>query len=109
MELDEDPVTAAIRECKEEVGIDITIYDPSTPPPSLRPGNKHLANPMHMNIHYVGDTGHQHCDLLYYATCESDVVTPENESDQWAWLTKEEVEAHDNIVPQIKFYALGAL
>ena len=28
VELDEDPVTAAIRECKEEVGLDVTIYDP---------------------------------------------------------------------------------
>lgn len=108
VELDEDPVEAAIRECKEEVGIDITIFDTSTPPPSVRPGNKHLANPAHMNIHYVNDT-HQHCDLLYYATCEDTTVTPENEDDQWAWLTKEDIETHDNIAPQIKFYALEAL
>lgn len=109
VELNEDPVTAAIRECKEEVGLDVTIYDPSTPPPSMRPGNKHLPLPMHMNIHFVGDNGHQHCDLLYYATCESTEVTPENTDDQWEWLTKEEIEAHENIVPQIKFYAQSAL
>ena len=109
IELDEDPIEAAIRECKEEVGLDVTIYDPGPTPSNLRAGNKHLPTPAHMNIHYVGGTNHQHIDLLYYATSESDEVIPENDTDQWVWLTKEEIENHPDIEPQIKLYALGAL
>lgn len=109
VELDEDPVTAVIRECKEEVGLDIEVFDPSEIPPALNPGNKHLANPMHMNMHYVGGTEHQHVDLIYYARSLTDAVVPEKPDDKWEWLTKEAVEANTVIVPQIKFYALSAL
>jgi len=108
VELDEDPVQAAIRECKEEVGLDIIIYDAGPIPSELTTGNRHLITPAHMNIHYVNDT-HQHCDLLYYATSETDVIIPENPGEQSVWLTKEEVEKHPDMEPQIKFYALGAL
>ncbi len=111
VELNEDPVQAAIRECKEEVGLDVTIYDMSTPPPKLNAGSKHLALPAHMNIHYIGGVqeGHQHIDLLYYAKSDSNVVVPENETDIWKWLTRAELEADTNIDPKTKFYALQAL
>jgi 8-oxo-dGTP pyrophosphatase MutT (NUDIX family) len=109
VELDEDPVTAAVRECKEEVGLDVTIYDAGPIPPGLREGNKHLPSPAHMYIHYVGGTEHQHIDLLYYATSETDVIIPENPGEQSVWLTKEEVKDHPDMEPPIKFYALRAL
>ena len=109
IELEEDPVTAAIRECKEEVGLDVTIYDGGKRPEQLEPSMRYLPLPAHMNIHYVGGTQHQHCDLLYYASSALDTVTPENSNDTWLWLTREELEAHPDIHPQIKFYALGAL
>ncbi len=109
VELHEDPVQAAIRECKEEVGLDVVIYDYGKRPASFRDRNRHLALPAHMNIHYVRDTNHQHIDLLYYARSESDQITPESETDRWLWLTAAEVEQNDDITPQIKFYALGAL
>jgi len=109
VELDEDPVQAAIRECKEEVGLDVTIYDAGPIPEGLTEGNRHLATPAHLNIHYVGGTKHQHCDLLYYATSQTDTIIPENPGEQSVWLTKEEVENHPDMKPQIKFYALGAL
>lgn len=109
VELDEDPVTAAIRECKEEVGLDVTIYDSRPEPDPMEPEGRYLPNPAHMNIHYVGDTEHQHIDLIYYATSDTDAVMPENDTDQWIWLTKEEVENHPDLSPKIKTYALGAL
>ena len=110
VELNEDPVTAAIRECKEEVGLDITIHDMGTPLQNIPPHMRYLPLPAHMNIHgYGGDSVHQHIDLIYYATSASDKVIPEKEDDQWLWLTAKEVEAHPDIHPQIKEYALGAL
>ncbi|MFT7507320.1 MAG: 8-oxo-dGTP pyrophosphatase MutT (NUDIX family) [Acidimicrobiales bacterium] len=109
VELDEDPAQAAVRECREEVGLDVEIHDGGPIPPELPKGNRHLPNPAHMNIHCVGDKKHQHIDLLYYATSETDHIIPENPGEQSVWLTKEEVERHPNMEPQVKFYALGAL
>lgn len=109
VELDEDPVTAAIRECKEEVGLDVVIHDANPIPETMVANERYLPNPAHMNIHYVGGTQHQHIDLLYYASSDTDVVTPENKGEQWMWLTKEEVEKNTDMKPNIKSYALGAL
>lgn len=110
IELDEDPATAAIRECKEEVGLDVTIYDAGPVPPEMESCSRHLALPAHMNIHDVGKDGtHKHIDLLYYASSNSDTVVPENDDDEWSWYTKDEVEKSEEISAQTKFYALRAL
>ncbi len=84
IELDEDQVTAAIRECKEEVGLDITIHDGGDHSVEMEPGMRYLPLPAHMNIHHVGGaeySEHQHLDLIYYATSDTDVVIPENTTD----------------------------
>ncbi len=111
VELDEDPVRAAIRECKEEVGLDITIYDSGIRPLEIEAESfmRYLPPPAHMNIHHVGGTQHQHIDLIYYASSLTNVLVLEKEDDECIWLTKAELEAHPDIHPQIKFYALGAL
>lgn len=109
VELDENPVTAAKRECLEEVGLEVEIAGESTVPqlPDSTE-NLELPPPAHMNIHRVSDT-HQHIDLVYYATSQSDAVIPENEGEEWVWLTKEEVENHPEMTAKVKRYALGAL
>lgn len=111
VELDEDPIHAALRECKEEVGLDVRIYDPNPNPEHMEPNERYLSSPMHMNIHYVdmGRSEHQHLDLIYYATSDTDEVIPENSTDEWVWLTAEEVRNHSDMTPKIKSYALGAL
>lgn len=111
IELDEDPVTAAVRECKEEVGLDVTIYDNGSRPSEMEAESfmRYLPPPAHMNIHHVGGTQHQHIDLIYYATSRTNVLVLEKSDDRCLWLTKEELEAHPDIHPQIKFYTRGAL
>jgi 8-oxo-dGTP pyrophosphatase MutT (NUDIX family) len=109
VELDEDPVAAAKRECKEEVGLEITIPGEAECVQYEDANSRELPVPAHMNIHYVGGTDHQHIDCIYYATSESTVVIPENADDQWEWLTREEIEAHQNISSKTRAYALGAL
>ena len=114
VELDEHPVEAAVREVLEEVGLVVSIpgYDGSKArETSAEMGADevvHLPTPKHMNIHRINET-HQHLDLLYYATSETDVVVPEKEDDEWAWLTAEEVRDHPHMSSHIKEYALGAL
>ena len=113
VELDEDANIAIIREAKEEVGIDITLV----PPPHItqndtsmkgKKGYQELIPPFYMNIHQVNET-HQHLDLIFIATSETDTVIPENSTDQWQWLTREEVEMRTNLYPDIKRDALMAL
>jgi 8-oxo-dGTP pyrophosphatase MutT (NUDIX family) len=105
VELDEDPNEAALREVKEEVGLDIKLWD----------GNKkfnfsggtynyrELIPPIALNRHNVS-SHHEHVDFVYFASAKSDKVIPENPTDEWKWLTKDELDSLD-LLPDVKFYA----
>ena len=110
IELDENPLTAAKRECLEEVGLAVRIVGEDEKQLFLeeRFGLRTLHRPAHINIHHISPT-HQHTDLVYYATSESMDVIPENPDDAWEWLTKEEIENRNDIIGYIKHCALGAL
>ena len=109
VELDEDPVAAVIRECKEEVGLDVHVHGADEAYAYTdRIAGRTLPVPAHMNIHYINET-HQHLDIIYYCTSDTDEVVPENQDDQWIWLTAEEIEKHTEMSEQTKLYALGAL
>ena len=89
IELDEDPLTAAKRECIEEVGLAVHIEGEDEPQPFLEDRLRILPRPAHLNIHHISVT-HQHLDLVYYATSESADVTPEHPDDTWGWLSLQE-------------------
>lgn len=109
VELDEDPIAAVIRECKEEVGIDVKVNGADEAYAYKdRIAGRTLPLPAHMNIHYINET-HQHLDLIYYCSSDTDQVTPENDDDQWVWLTADEIAKHSEMSEQTKLYALGAL
>lgn len=109
VELDEDPVTAVIRECKEEVGLDVKVHGADKDYEyEDKIHGRTLSVPAHMNIHYINET-HRHLDLIYYCTSDTDKVVPENDDDQWIWLTADEIRNHPEMFEQTKLYALGAL
>lgn len=110
IELDEDANTAALREVKEEIGLDITLLPPPHWTPSITPkdGMKELIPPAFMNIHRITDT-HQHHDLIFVGQSTSSEVIPENPSDEWKWCAKEDVLSNTEIAPRVKEYALYAL
>lgn len=111
VELDEDPNEAALREVKEEVGLEITLWDGNQyfKERFKFPGGLHkeLIPPVAMNRHTVGD-GHEHIDLVYFAQSKSDAVVPEHHKDEWRWLTKKELNEFD-LLPDVRFYAALAL
>ncbi|MBP9771925.1 MAG: NUDIX domain-containing protein [Candidatus Pacebacteria bacterium] len=112
IELDEDPVEAALREVKEEVGLTASLV--GTPPPHFkeRKGYKELMSPRYITRHPIGDAGHEHVVFSYFATSDSDMVVPEKETDEWRWFTKEELQAEGEtlgIGEDIMFYASTAL
>ncbi len=108
IELNEDPATAAKRECMEEVGLPIIIYGEDMVPQSNEDRFRFLPTPVGMNMHFVTDT-HQHISTVYYATPEHTNIVPERPEDTWEWLTKEELIARKDIRDNIKYYALEAL
>lgn len=111
IELDEDPVEAAIREVREEVGLEISIVDDShVPMEKDKHGYTYLIPPRYLGRHPVGDN-HEHIVFVYFATTNSNMITDsvhEHERMETKWVTLEELNKMD-LVPNVKFYATKAL
>lgn len=107
IELDEDQIEAAKRECLEEVGLTVTLHNEAEYG-TIENGRTNVPPPAFMNRHFVSDT-HEHIDFIYFAHALSDAVVPENDDDVWLWLTKDELTEHPEISPEIKTYAEAAL
>ncbi len=64
IELDEDPEQAALREAKEESGLDVVLLGER--PPTTSPGTRALIAPRFLDIHRISDT-HEHIGMIYWA------------------------------------------
>ena len=106
IELTEDPVEAAIREVKEEVGLTVELIGGEQlgiPPDDILP-------PIALNRHHV-TPAREHVNLVYFAVSSTDVIAPmaeEDRSDECRWCTAEDLEKMD-VLPNTKAYSLAAL
>jgi len=64
IELDEDPEIAALREAKEESGLDVELLGER--PPTTETGTRALIAPRFLDIHRISDT-HEHIGMIYWA------------------------------------------
>jgi 8-oxo-dGTP pyrophosphatase MutT (NUDIX family) len=64
IELDEDPEQAALREAKEESGLDVELLGER--PPTTGPGTRALIAPRFLDIHRITGT-HEHIGMIYWA------------------------------------------
>lgn len=107
IEAGEDPNQAALREVKEETGLDVTLWE----------GRKHyhvneetfhnLIPPVGLNRHFTSH-GHEHVTFVFFATTESDAAVFEAGVKDWKWCSAKDL--HDmELLPNIKEYASGAL
>jgi 8-oxo-dGTP pyrophosphatase MutT (NUDIX family) len=110
VELDEDPVQAAIREVREEVGLNIELVGNPKPNIAKDEGYQELLPPKYLNRHNV-KPGHEHVCFVYFGKAHSDVVKPEKETDVFAWFTEEELKTNKelNLRENVLFYATEAL
>lgn len=109
IELDEGPEEAAVREVKEEVGLDVQLVDRADI--SFESGEKELVLPRFMNRHRINDT-HEHISLAFFATADSSEVTQgEREvSEEIRWFTREELDDPKwGIRERVRHYAKTAL
>ena len=109
IELDEDPIEAALREVKEEVGLDVNIIGNSNVSNVL--GNGELIPPRFLNRHKISEE-HEHIALVYFALTDNDklVVSEIEKTDECRWFNKEDLDSNDfDIRDNIKYYAKEAL
>lgn len=109
IELDEDPNQAAIREVKEEVGLDVELWNGNQPHQHADENFKELIPPVGLNRHRATET-HEHVTLIYFARSSTDklVLSEHEKSVDCRWLTKEELTSLD-LHPHVRYYANLAL
>lgn len=104
---DELPENAALREIKEESGLDVKMYNPDK---QIKMGNvKQLFRPMHILLEDINQF-HQHIDFIYYASAKSDKVSPQNgETNNLKWFTADEVKELEGAPENVKALSLEAI
>lgn len=102
---------AAIAEAKEEVGLDITLWQGNQLFRLETDRYRELPPPIALNVHVITPE-HRHEDHVYLATTESmEIVEPDSheKSGGCLWLARAEVLAHPDLKEDVRAYALKAL
>ena len=111
VELDEDPNQAAIKEVREETGLDITLVGNNHMAKTWSDGSRDLITPKFINRHYFDSTHtHEHIDSVYFGRVSGGALRPEVEGAEVKWFSKSEIEDGTlNLKEAVLFYALAAL
>ncbi len=95
----ETPDEAAIREVREETGLEVEIVDEFQPGMEFEDDwAKNLPRPINVNIHQV-EEGHWHVDFLYVARIVGESEEYEYDEDEMKWFSEEELENEDVEMP----------
>ena len=108
IELDEDPEQAALRETKEESGLDVELIGER--PPTTGPGTRALIRPRFLDIHRISET-HEHIGMIYFARPKSGQTTlapAEHHAIRWC-DARELDELQPAMSDAVKYYCRTAL
>ena len=89
---DEDPVSGALREVREETGLRVELLPLTQRYDFDRP--QQLAAPQTILLETSAGSGkpHHHIDLIYFARpVEGEALRPLPDVDSWRWVTEEEL------------------
>lgn len=108
IELDENPEEAALREAKEESGLDVELLGER--PPTTGPGTRALLTPRFLDIHRITDA-HEHIGMIYWARLRHGELTlAAAEHHDIRWCSADELEAlQPPMDAAVKWYCRKAL
>ena len=108
IELNEDPEAAAIRETREESGLDVELIGDR--PPTTEEGTRALIAPRFLDIHRISKT-HEHIGMIYFARPKRGaVVLADREHHAIRWCSADELDALDpEMSGAVKWYCLKAI
>src|SRR5512133_4403544 len=110
IELDEDPETAALREAKEESGLDVELLGERAP--TTGPGNRALIASRFLDVHRISDT-HEHIGMIYWARLKNGAAKlslAPSEHHDIRWCSSPELDALIPPMPEaVKWYCRKAL
>lgn len=111
IELDEDPNEAALREVKEEVGLEIELYNIFPTPINQEKDYQELIPPVFLNRHRINEN-HEHICLVYFAKANTDelLLSDKEVTDECKWFSLEDINSPSfNLRENVKLYAKTAL
>jgi 8-oxo-dGTP pyrophosphatase MutT (NUDIX family) len=108
IELDENPEEAALREAREESGLEVELIGER--PPTTEDGTLALIAPRFLDIHRISET-HEHIGMIYWARPKSGALAlAEAEHHDIRWCGPEEL---DGLQPPmsnaVKWYCRKAI
>lgn len=108
IELDEDPEQAALREAREESGLEVHLVGER--PPTTEPGTRALIAPRFLDIHRITDS-HEHIGMIYFARPVSGTLErAAAEHHDLRWCTSEELDTlQPPMTHAVKWYCRQAL
>jgi len=104
----EDPQTAALRETREESGLEVELI--GARPPDGMPGTTPLTAPAYLDVHDIKGE-HRHLGMIYFARASTDDVRlADAEHDGIRWFLEEELDDPAwGLMDSIQFYSKEAL
>lgn len=109
IERDELPEIAALREVKEETGLDVVLVNPETFTLPANDQAQLLIKPMHVLLENINPF-HQHIDFIYYATTDTFALNPQiGETNKLQWFTAKMVEETRDMPLNVKVCAQEAI
>lgn len=109
IELDEDPEHAAVREAKEESGLEVELLGER--PPTTSPGTRALIAPRFLDIHRI-TAAHEHIGMIYWARPKhsTDPQCAEAEHHHIRWCGAEDLDRlHPAMSEAVKWYCRKAI
>jgi len=108
IELEEDPEQAALREAREESGLEVELLGER--PPTTEPGTRALIAPRFLDIHRITKT-HEHIGMIYWARPKNGTLTlAELEHHDLRWCSAAELDALQPAMSNaVKWYCRKAI
>jgi 8-oxo-dGTP pyrophosphatase MutT (NUDIX family) len=110
IELDEDPEQAALRETREESGLEVELLGER--PPTTSPGTRALIAPRFLDIHRI-TSSHEHIGMIYWARPrphQEEIALARDEHHDIRWCAASDL---DSLQPPmhdaVKWYCLKAI